>query len=519
MGLTIDRRRVLQIGGAGALTLGMGLQPLGARAEPRKGGDLRVGIGHGSTTDSLDPQTFENDFTISLSHQLFNFLTEIAPDNSLIGELAESWETEDAKTWVFQLRQGVVFHNGKAMTADDVVASINLHRGDDSKSVAKVLVEPIVNISADGDHTVIVELSGPNADFPFLMSDYHLAIMPSEGGELIDPTSGIGTGPYALQSFDPGVRYTTARNENYWKEGRAHFDSIEVLTINDTVARMNAIVTGEVHVIGEPDLKTINLLQRSGDITVATTTGNLHYTMPMMVTQAPFDDANVRNALKWAINRQQIVDTVLQGYGKIGNDTPIGFANRYRATEEELPQREFDPDRARFYLKEAGLETLEVTIHSSDAAFAGAVDAAVLYAESARDAGIELTVAREPDDGYWSNVWMVKPWSFSYYGGRPTEDWMFSMAYQSTADWNETFWDNERFDSLLIAARSELDETKRREMYVEMQQILHHEGGQIVPMFADFVFAHTNEIGRDEQMSSNWNMDGHRYCERWWFAA
>ncbi len=519
MSLKIDRRQVLQAGGASALALGMGLAPMPARAEPKQGGDLKVAIGHGSTSDSLDPATYENDSTISMSHQLFNFLTEIAPDNSLAGELAESWEaTPDAKTWTFQLRPDVTFHNGKTMTADDVIASINHHRGEDSTSAAKVLVDPITDIRKDGDNVVIFELSGGNADFPYLMSDYHLAVMPSEDGA-IDPTSGIGTGPLSLETFDPGVRYATKRNPNYWKEGRGHFDSIEVLTVNDPAARMNAIVTGEVHLIGDPDLKTINLLQRGGNITVETTTGNQHYTMPMMVTQAPFDNADVRNALKWAINRQQIVDTILQGYGKVGNDTPIGFANRYQATTEELPQREFDPDRAKSYLQKAGLDSLQVTIHPSDAAFAGAVDAAVLFSESARQAGIQLDVVREPEDGYWSNVWMVKPWSTSYYGGRPTEDWMFSVAYESTAAWNETFWDNERFDTLLRQARAELDENLRRQMYVEMQQILHNEGGQIVPMFADFVFARTNDLAHEDPMAANWNMDGHRYCERWWFNS
>lgn len=519
MGLTIDRRRALQLAGASAMTLGMGLKPMRAKAEPRQGGNLQVAIGHGSTTDSLDPATYENDSTISLSHQIHNFLTEIAPDNSLVGELAESWEgSDDAKTWTFKLVEGVEFHNGKTMTADDVIASMNHHRGDDTKSAAKVILDPVVEIRKDGDNIVIFELEGGNADFPYLVSDYHLAIRPATEGK-IDPNAGIGTGGYVLQEFDPGVRYQTTRNPNYWKAGAAHFDSIEMLTVNDPAARMNALITGEVQLIGEPDLKTINLLRRRNDVRVQTTTGNLHYTLPMNVPIAPFDDPNVRNALKWAINRQQIIDTVLQGFGKIGNDTPVGYANRYRATEDEIPQREFDPDRARFYLKEAGLDNLTVTLHASDAAFAGATDAAVLYSESARAAGIDLRVEREPEDGYWSNVWMVKPWSMSYWGGRPTEDWMLSTAYQSSADWNETLWTNERFDNLLVEARSELDDGRRREMYVDLQRILYDEGGQIVPMFADYVFAMSNNLAHNEQMSSNWNMDGHRFCERWWFEA
>lgn len=517
MSLILNRRRALQIGAAGSLSLGMGLKPARLRAEPKKGGALRVAIPHGSTNDSLDPALVDNDGTLALNHALYNFLTEIAPDNSLIGELAESWESSaDAKKWTFKLRKGVVFHNGKPLTVGDVIASLNYHRGPDSKSAAKAIVDAIADLRQDGDLTVVFELAAGNADFPYLMSAYHLAIKPSTDGS-INPTDGIGTGPYMLEAFQPGVRYLVKRNPNYWKAGRAHFDTIEALTVADPTARMNALISGEVHVISDPDLTTIGLLQGKNDIRIETTTGNLHYAIPMMVTQAPFSDRNVRNALKYAIDRQQLVDTILHGYGKVGNDTPIGFANRYRATEAELAQKSYDPDRAKFYLRESGLAELKVTLHTSVAAFPGAVDTALLYAESARKAGIEIEVARESADSYWSNVWMVKPWSFSYYSGRPTEDWMFSMVYESTAKWNETFWKNERFDSLLVQARTELDDAKRREMYVEMQKILSEEGGQIVPMFADFVVASSTKVAHEPAMASNWAMDGHRYCERWWF--
>jgi peptide/nickel transport system substrate-binding protein len=224
----------------------------------------------------------------------------------------------------------------------------------------------------------------------------------------------------------------------------------------------------------------------------------------------------VRQALKYAIDRQELVDKILNGYGEVGNDSPISKANRY--FNADLPQREYDPDKAKFHLKEAGMDSLSVDIFLADAAFDGCVDSGLLYSEKAAAAGINLNVVREPDDGYWSNVWMVKPFCATYWGGRPTEDWMFTTVYSKGAAWNETFWDNARFNELLLAARAELDEDKRRDMYGEMQMLVSDEGGIVIPMYASYVMAHSEKVGVPETVASNWTLDGFRAVERWWFV-
>jgi peptide/nickel transport system substrate-binding protein len=210
------------------------------------------------------------------------------------------------------------------------------------------------------------------------------------------------------------------------------------------------------------------------------------------------------------------VDKILAGHGSVANDNPIGPANRY--FHAGLEAKTYDPDKAKFHLKEAGLETLAVSVSVANAAFAGAVDAAVLMSEKAAAAGITINVDRVPDDGYWDNVWLKAPFSASYWGGRPTEDQMFTTAYKGGVEWNEGHWSNDRFDSLLVAARSELDDTKRREMYQEMQQIVSFEGSSIIPMYNNYVMAVANTVATPEKIGNNWNMDGFRAVERWWFA-
>lgn len=485
-----------------------------AQSEPKKGGVFRIGLGHGSTTDTYDPGLWDQLYVQTFAAARVNYLIEIAADGNLVPELAESWDSADGMTWVFKIREGVSFHSGKPMTPDDVVASLNHHRGDASTSAVKPFFDPVTDIKIDGQN-VVITLNAANADFPYLMSDYHLPILPGAEGK-VDPTTSDGTGGYIVESFEPGVQATMNRNPNYWKADRAHFDQIILLSILDPAARLNALMTGEVDLIDQVDPASIALLEGRGVSKILSVSGNAHYVFPMDARTAPFNDNNVRLALKYAFDRQELVDKILAGHGSVANDNPIGPANRYFFAEME--PKAYDPDKAKFHLKEAGLDTLEVTLSAANAAFSGAVDAAVLMSEKAAAAGITINVDRVPDDGYWDNIWMKKPFCASYWGGRPVEDQMFTTAYVSGAEWNESFWSNEAFDKLLVAARSELDEAKRREMYQEMQRLVSFEGSTIIPMYNNYVMAVANSVATPEKISANWNLDGFRCVERWWFA-
>jgi len=485
-------------------------------ATPKKGGLLRAGLDGAATTDTLDPATFPDTFIIALNFGgLRNCLTEVDNTGQLVGELAESWSASaDAKTWTFKLRKGVEFHNGKTMDADDVIASINHHRGEDSTSAAKSILDAVVDIKADGKDTVVVTLSGGNADLPFLMSDYHLAIMPANEGK-VDWQSGVGTGGYSLTSFEPGVRATATRNPNYWKEGRAHFDAVELIGIQDAAARTSALMTGQIDVMSSVDLKTVNRLKKKSGIRVEQSTGTSHKTFTMFTDVAPFDDNNVRMALKLAIDRDELVQKVWHGYAELGNDQPIARANRFH--DGSIPQRTYDPDKAKWHLKQAGLSSLKIDLSSSDGAYPGAVDAATLYKEHAAKAGIEINLIREPADGYWSNVWLKKPFVAVSWSGRATEDWMFSTAYAAGVAWNDSHWNHERFNKLLVEARAELDQAKRAEMYGEMQLLVRDQGGVLIPAFTSYVFAMADKV-QHGPVWGNWDVDGLRLLERWWMT-
>lgn len=502
----------LAMGVAATSAVGMANRALAA---PKQGGRLRQALGHGSTSDSLDPSTHGNGYMQNVTYSYCNHLTELDNDGVLKGELAESFEaSKDAKVWTFKLRKGVEFHNGKTVTSDDVVTSFNHHRGQDSKSSAAALLEQLESISTDGADTVTFTLRGGNADWPYIVSDYHLAIHPSNGDKS-DWQSGIGTGAYKIEYFEPGVRTLFSKNPNYFKDGRGHFNEVETISIIDTNARQNAITTGEVEVIDRVDLKTVALLSRKPNVNILETTGTLHYAFPMRTDIAPFDNLDVRMALKLSVDREQMVSKILKGHGAVGNDHPISPANRYH--DENIPQRVYDPEKAKWHLRKAGAEGLTVPLSVADAAFNGAVDAGILYKEMASAAGINIDLIREPNDGYWANVWIKKPWCASFWGGRPTEDWMLSAAYWSEAKWNESVFHNKRLDELILSARAELDDAKRRVMYAEAQAIISNQGGTVVPMFSNYVNAVATTIAHDK-VASNWQLDGNKNVERWWFA-
>ncbi|MEM9144552.1 MAG: ABC transporter substrate-binding protein [Pseudomonadota bacterium] len=517
----ISRRRFME----GALAIGTTVvaaeaMATKALAAPSKGGTFKQALTGGATSDSMDPAKILDTYMINVSSQLRNNLTEIGPDNQLRAELAESWEASaDAATWTFKLRQGVEFTNGKSLESEDVVQSFLHHMGEGTESAAKGLIDQVTEVKSDGKDTVVFTLKGGNADWPFIVSDYHLPICPANSGGGIDWESGTGTGGYKVVSYEPGGTTIVERNPNYWKEGAAHFDSVENLFIADATARTSALIGGQIHSISNLQPKTMGLLKRNPNIVIVPTYGNKHCTFPMHATVDPFSDNNVRMALKLAMDREQLLKTILFGYGEVGNDHPVGPANVYRATPEELEPRAFDPDKAKFHLKQAGLDSLSVELYVASSAFEGAIDAGALFQETARKAGIEIKLNRAPDDGYWSNVWLKQPFSASYWGGRPTEDWIFSQIYKTGVDWNEGKWSNERFDKLLVEARAVLDATKRREIYVDMQRIVRDEGASIIPLFMAYTHAISKDIALPDQVASNWELDGHKNGERWSFKA
>lgn len=507
----ISRRRLL--GQAAGITVASSIAtwPTASKANtPRRGGTLRQGLAGGSTTDSLDPGLVATTLTCNVNFQFGNCLIEMTPDSKAVPELAESFESTDAgKRWILKLRKGIQFHNGKEMTAADAVYSLNRHRGPNTTSATAQEMKIIEDIQVTSKHEISIALAGANFDFPYLLADLHMTIIP-EGDQ---GTSGVGTGPYVLKEIKPGVRYFAERNPSYFKSDRAWFDAVDTLVINDAAARMAALQTGEVDIVNGVEPRAVSLIRRSPNIEVVNTQGRNFLYFPMHCNKAPFDNPDLRLSLKHAINREEMVKVILFGFGVIGNDHPITSAY---PLAPNIPQRPFDLDKAAFHYKKSGF-TGSVPIKIADAAFPGAIDAALLMQRSAAQAGINIEIERVPDDGYWDRVWNAEPFCGSQWSGRPTQDLMLSTAFFSGAPWNDSKWSRPDFDQLILSARSEQDEAKRKQTYHDAVVMVHEDAGHITPMFNDYLDGMSKRVAGFIK-DPNFEMSGYKAAERCWFA-
>lgn len=483
--------------------------------EVKKGGDLILGMEGGSASDSYDPRTYADSVMIAASLAVMNGLIEFDDAGNPTGELLESWESKPgAKEWVFNVRQGVKFSNGKALDADDILYSIGLHRAADTKSPAKGILEPITEIKALSPSQIAITLSEGNADFPVILGDYHLVVVPKDFSDWSKP---IGTGAYTLESFEPGVRIVFKSRGEYWKPNRGNFDSVEIRYIQDAAARTSALQSGEVHGVNRLDARTVDLLMQDPNIAVVRTkgTGN-RYCFVNRVTMDPYTNKDLRTALKYGIDREQIIKSVFNGYAVPGNDHTLDALNPFY--NSAMPQRTYDPDKAAFHFKKAGLSGAKVELQTSEGAWSSAVDCASIYQESLKKAGVDLTVTKVSADGYWDNVWLKVPFCAVYWGRRMSADASFTQVYGSASDWNDSDWRKPEFDKLVSEARVELDNDKRKELYFQCQEMIADDGGMICFAITDYLDGYSPKV-QGVTPNARYDMADQRVAEKAWFAA
>lgn len=511
--IILDRRQLI----AGATALGLsaafGSMPAMAQETQKKGGTLRLGMEGGSASDSLDPRTYADAIARVCSLMFWNQLVEIDGKGEATPELAESWEAKPgAAEWIFNIRKGITFTSGKTLDADDIIFSLNLHRGE-TNSPAKGLLAQITDITKLSANQISVKLSGGNADLPYVFTDYHLVIVPNGTKDFSKPD---GTGAFTLVEWQPGVRVVAKRKPgNYWKPGRGNFDMVELRYILDSTARTQAMMTGQVDAINKLDPKTATLVAKAPNVSVVRTkaAGN-RYSFVAHRDKDPYANNDLMLGLKYGIDRQKIIDTVFGGFASLGNDHLIGSTLKYYDATQ--PQRPHDPDKAAFHFKKAGVKTpLELLV--SEGAYTGATDAGVLFQEALRKSGTTMEVKRVSGDGYWDNVWLKQPFSAVYWSPRPTVDMQISTTFMSDAAWNDTRWKRPAFDKLVIAARAELDDGKRRTMYADAQRMVSDDGGMMCFAVGDFLDAHSKKL-RGLTPHPRFDLNDNRLPEKGWFA-
>ncbi|WP_390902474.1 ABC transporter substrate-binding protein [Sphingomonas bisphenolicum] len=498
--------------GAG-LGIGAGLLlPDGALAasRPRVGGRIRVASLSSSTADTLDPAKGALSTDYVRHYMFYSGLTVL--DRQLIARpaLAERMESTDQTDWHVRLRKGVTFHDGADLTAADVVWSLLRHKDAAVGSKMAQIAEQFAQVKATGRHELTIRLTGPNADLPTILAQSHFLILRAGTRDF---RTANGTGPYLCAQFRPGVRTLARRNPDYWKPGKPYLEEIELIGIPDEVSRVNALLSGDVHLVIAVNPRSTKRIMASRGHALLETQSGLYTNLIMQQRQLPTGNAHFVAAMKYLIDRPLIKRALYRGYATIANDQPIPpFHPYYRA---DLPQRSLDLDKAKWHLQRAGLTGVRLPVYASPAAD-GSVDMASILQEYGSRVGLKLAVNRVPADGYWSTHWMKHPLGFGNTNPRPTADLLFSLFYKSDAAWNESGWQNPRFDRLLLEARGEADQARRKQLYGEMQGLVHDHCGVGIPVFISLIDGYDRRLKGMYPVSLGGLM-GYQFAEHiWW---
>ncbi len=511
-----SRRDVLAMFLAGGMqaSLAGGLATMAASAHaqtPRRGGRIRVAGATAAATDTLDPAKQSNQTDYSRGNMLYNGLFSL--DGSLTPQpaLAESYSTADAKTWVFKLRKGVVFHDGKALAPEDVVFSLMRHKDPATASKAKALSDQIDSVKASGPGEVTVVLSQPNADLPVILGTFHFHIV-KDG--TTDFNAGIGTGPYKLKEFKPGVRSLVVRNDAYWKPGKPYLDEIEFVGIGDETARVNALLSGGMDLVASVNPRAVARVKGTPGYAIFTTQSGQYSDLILRKDMGPGANPDFVLAMKHLFDREQMKKTIALDYAVLGNDQPVDPTNRFYFAG--LPQRTFDLDKAKFHLQKSGV-TGKIPMVTSPAAMYS-TEIALLLQQSGQRIGLDLDVKRMPADGYWSNHWLTNPVGFGNVNPRPSADTLLTQFFKSDAAWNESRWKSPQFDQLLVAARAETDQVKRKQMYADMQTMIHQDAGIGIPLFLASIDGHSSKLKGLSPIPLGGLM-GYAFAEHVWLEA
>ncbi len=498
----ISRRSLLTTGAAAGVLAASGLGLVAAT--PKAGGTLRAVLPGGRSSDNWDARNHDSLFMMAACHgAVFDCLTEIGPDGALRGELAASWTAStDARVWTFDLRKDVQFHNGKAFEAQDVLETFALHMGQKTSPV-EPLLRDVSELKAVGSHQIQFTLNVPNADFPYLVSDYHLVIYPAGYVELA-MQNGIGTGLYKVEEFVPGQVLRARRVSNHYKGERAgYFESLHFVNLTDPSARLNALLEGDAEIAGQIAPTHARQIATHKGMTLQNLTGNQHYSFTIGEhLDAQKADA-LRRAVKYGIDRPAFVQQSLLGYGQVGWDTPIGPANPYFSDRSDLVR--YDPEQAKALLKNVGIERLFLGVSpQSMRDFASVLE--TFEAQMAR-IGLRVEIAQNPSAA-----------SLHFSAGRATEDWAMSSHLVKGGILKRSARQDRHADELLSKARSEMDVQRRQGLYDELQCLVQRDGSLVVPAFANHLQATSEKVGTPKTIGAHYALDNARFAERWWRA-
>lgn len=446
-------------------------------SEPTYGGSVTVGMTQEPV--SLDPHVTTDAGTKNVVFNIYEGLVKATSDGDLEPAVASAYTiSEDAMVYTFTLREGIVFHDGSAVTVDDVKYSIERYAEIQGESSALFYLD---EVTVPDDETIVVTLTEPNSE---LLAELTLAIIPESND---DPEGNpIGTGPFYVESYTAGVNIVLAKNEDYWKDGYPYLDEVTFKFDDDVDTAYMELLAGTIDILNYLTIDQVESL--SDDFTIITGSMNLVHALYLNNDYEPLSDVRVRQALCYAVDRDEINDFLFGGESTLIGSSMIPSITKYY-NEETADTYEYDIDAAKALLEEAGYGDgfdLVITVPSS---YSQHVSTAEIIADQLEEIGINVTIEQVEWTSWLSDVYTNRDYEATVVGVDATlapGDWF--SRYRSDADNNFVNYSSDEFDALFDAAQLTVDEDEKIEFYKQIQQVLADDAASVyIEDPADFV--------------------------------
>jgi peptide/nickel transport system substrate-binding protein len=470
-----------------------------AATQIKRGGTFRQATSGGST-DFIDGQHIVAKSDIVRLMAGFEGLAYFNERFQIQLNLAEELRAEKANQYLIRVRDGIEFHNGKTLNIDDVIYSIQRTKNPKLKLFGNAAFGAIdlKRIRKLDRRTCRLFLSRPDVTLMEAFAQYFQGIVPKgyqPNAVGKGPLQYIGTGPYKVKSFTPGRESVHVRNENYWRSGQPYFDQLRIINFPSDSAKVNALLSGQIEAMADVPFAQVPVVRGRSNLRLLTSQTGAWTPLCMRIDVEPFSDVRVRRAFRLLINRPQVVQQGLSGFGRLGNDIYSPFDPSYAG--DEFPQRKYDPEQARSLLKAAGHDSLSVEVVTSPQD-TGMVEGATIFAQNAKAAGVDVTVKNVDGGTIYGDQYLKWPFSADYWG---TRNYLQQVAagVLKTAPFNETHWDTyanyARFESLYRQALGTVNPKKRAEIIKEMQRMEYNDGGLIIWGFKNLTDGYSTKVG------------------------
>ncbi|MDX6631826.1 MAG: peptide/nickel transport system substrate-binding protein [Gaiellales bacterium] len=486
----------------------------GTAAKPKRGGTFRLGVTGGGAKDIIDGQSITT--KPDQARLTSGWETLLTYDrNYKLGTdgLAEEATQDNAKQWTIRVKDGIEFNNGKTLSADDVIYSLRRIANPKNKLFGSAGLGnvDVAGLKKMDKRTVRMKLKTSDSTIGEQLGQYYNGIVPV-GYSRTNKLKWVGTGPFITQSFSPGRQSVHKRNPNYWRTGQPYFDTVQVIDFADPTAQVNALFSGSIDAMTDIPFAQLATAKSHGNIKILESPGGGWLPLCMAVDMAPFDDVNVRKAMRLIVDRPAMLAQVLSGHGRVANDLYAPFDADF---DKALPQRHQDIEQAKALLKAAGKEGLTVDLHTTDGA-AGMVDSANVFASQAKAAGVTINVKNDPN--YYGDQYLKLPFSVDFWGTRTYLAQAALGSIQGGA-YNECHWGltGSKYLSLYKQAVAAPTPAKRHELVIEMQKLEYNTGGYIIPFFNNLIDAYSAKVTGFVPSKGTLNLDafGHGYRTIW----